>query len=121
MKGKRKFGFRNEDDERIILRRILLNTLMRGPVVAERIIASAARDYGFCREEVIAAAWWWNVIEEECDGQSWWRVSLLRSSHDRLRNACRSSPSPQIQEWSRGLFRYFPRQAASREIRRSRV
>jgi hypothetical protein len=46
---------------------------MRGPVVAERIVASAARDYGFCREEVIAAARWWNVVEEERDGQRWWR------------------------------------------------
>jgi hypothetical protein len=73
MKGKRKFGFRNEDDDRIICRRILLNTLMRGPVMVERIIGSAARDYGFCREDLLAAARWWNVIEEGRDGGRWWR------------------------------------------------
>jgi hypothetical protein len=73
MKGKRKFGFRNHDDEQIILRRILLNTLMRGPMVVEKIVASAAREYGFCREEVFEAARWWNVIEEVRDGQRFWR------------------------------------------------
>ena len=73
MKGKRKLGFRNDDDEQIICGRILLNTLMRGPVVVERIVASAARDYGFCREDVLRAARWWNVIEEDRDGQRWWR------------------------------------------------
>ena len=73
MKGKRKFGFRNEDDDRIICRRILLNTLIRGPVLLERVVASAARDYGFCRDDLFGAARWWNVVEEECDGQRWWR------------------------------------------------
>jgi hypothetical protein len=73
MKGKRKFGFSNQDDEQIILRRILLNTLMRGPVRVESIVASAARDYGFSRDEVVAAARWWNCLEEERDGQRWWR------------------------------------------------
>jgi len=73
MKGKRKYGFGAHDDEQLILRRILLNTLMRGPVKVESIVASAARDYGFCREDVVGAARWWNVIEEERGGQSWWR------------------------------------------------
>ena len=73
MKGKRKFGFSNQDDEQIILRRILLNTLMRGPVRVESIVASAERDYGFSRDEVVAAARWWNCLEEERNGQRWWR------------------------------------------------
>ena len=47
MKGKRKFGFDNHDDEQIILRRILLNTLMRGPARVESIVASAAGIMGF--------------------------------------------------------------------------
>ena len=46
---------------------------MRGPVMVERIVASAARDYGFCREDLLEAGHWWNVIEEERDGQCWWR------------------------------------------------
>jgi hypothetical protein len=73
MKGKRRFGFSKQDDEQIILRRILLNTLMRGPVRVESIVASAARDYGFRREDVVGAARWWNVIEEERGGQRYWR------------------------------------------------
>jgi hypothetical protein len=73
MKGKRKHGFETHDDEQIILRRILLNTLMRGPVRVESIVTSAERDYGFCREDVVGAARWWNCLEEERDGQRWWR------------------------------------------------
>jgi len=73
MKGRHKFGFSNQLDEQIILRRILLNTLMRGPVMVERVVSSAARDYGFCRDEVWEAARWWNVVVEERDGQRWWR------------------------------------------------
>jgi hypothetical protein len=73
MKGKRKFGFRNEDDEQIICRRILLNTLMRGPVMVERIVGSAARDFGFRREDLFDAARWWNLVQEDRDGQRWWR------------------------------------------------
>jgi hypothetical protein len=72
MKGKRKFGFGNQDDEQLILRRILLNTLMRGPARVESIVASAAH-YGFSRDEVVGAARWWNVTEDDRDGQRWWR------------------------------------------------
>jgi hypothetical protein len=73
VKSKRSLGFANQDDDQIICRRILLNTLKRGPVMVERIVASAARDFGFTRAEVVAAARWWNVIEETRDGQTWWR------------------------------------------------
>jgi hypothetical protein len=58
---------------RIICRRALLNTLIRGPVVVERIVASAERDFGFRREDVVAAARWFNVMEEWQGGQRIWR------------------------------------------------
>jgi hypothetical protein len=73
MKLKRTYGFKNTDDDEIICRRILLNTLkVKGPVMAERMFAAAAAQYGFCREQVLAAARYWNVIEEDRDGQVWW-------------------------------------------------
>jgi hypothetical protein len=62
MKSKRTFGFANQDDDQIICRRMLLNTLKRGPVMVERIVASAIRDYGFTREQVLAS----RVAVERC-------------------------------------------------------
>ena len=74
MKRKRTYGFKNDDDDQIICRRILLNTLrVKGAVMAEKMVAAAAAQYGFCRDEVLAAARHWNVIEEDRDGQVWWR------------------------------------------------
>jgi hypothetical protein len=73
MKAKRKFGFAAADDERIICRRILLNTLDRGPVNVESIVRDAERTFGFGRELVVAAAKYWNVTEEMRDGKLFWR------------------------------------------------
>ena len=62
------------DDDQIICRRILLNTLRaKGAVLAEKMFALQPYQYGFCREEVLAAAKHWNVIEEEREGHTWWR------------------------------------------------
>jgi hypothetical protein len=68
-----KHRFKKGKDPQIICRRALLNTLIRGPVVAESIVASAERDFGFRREDVFAAAQWFNVVEEWRDGQRIWR------------------------------------------------
>ena len=72
-----KHRFKKGEDPQIICRRALLNTLIRGPVVAESIVASAERDFGFRREDVFAAAQWFNVVEEWCDGQRIWRKCSL--------------------------------------------
>jgi hypothetical protein len=45
----------------------------KGAVMAERMIAAAAKQYGFAREDVLAAAGHWNLIEEQRDGTVWWR------------------------------------------------
>lgn len=60
------------DDPQIVLRRILLNSLMKAPVPKERIIASARRQFGFTREDVLRAAMWWNCTEEMHDGEAHW-------------------------------------------------
>jgi hypothetical protein len=62
-----------EDDPQIVLRRILLNSLMKAPVPKEKVIASARRQFGFKREDVVRAATWWNCIEETCHGEVHWR------------------------------------------------
>src|SRR5262249_25638314 len=61
------------DDPQIVLRRILLNSLMKAPVPKERVIASATRQFGFTREDVLRAAIWWNCAEEMRDGEAHWR------------------------------------------------
>jgi hypothetical protein len=70
---KMKHRFKKGEDPQIICRRALLNTLIRGPVAVESIVASAERDFGFRREDVFAAAQWFNVVEEWRDGQRIWR------------------------------------------------
>ena len=73
-KWKKKYGFRPDDDDHLILRRIILNTLCkRGAQPAEFFIAASARNFGFDREEVLEAAAWWNVIVEDRGGVIWWR------------------------------------------------
>ena len=69
-----KHMFKKREDSQIICRRALLNTLLRGPIMAERIVSSGERDFGFRREDVFAAARWFNVIEEWQDGQRIWRI-----------------------------------------------
>jgi hypothetical protein len=61
------------DDPQIVLRRILLNSLMKAPVPKEKVIASATRQFGFTREDVLRAAIWWNCAEEMRDGEAHWR------------------------------------------------
>ena len=60
-----------EDDPQIVLRRILLNSLMKRPVPKEKVIASARRQFGF-REDVVRAAKWWNCVEEMRQGEIHW-------------------------------------------------
>src|SRR5262245_47426554 len=62
-----------EDDPQIVLRRILLNSLMKAPVPKEKVIASATRQFGFKREDVLRAAMWWNCVEETNHGEVHWR------------------------------------------------
>jgi hypothetical protein len=61
------------DDPQIVLRRILLNSLMKASVPKERVIASATRQFGFNRADVLRAAMWWNCAEEMRDGEAHWR------------------------------------------------
>ena len=60
------------DDPQIVLRRILLNSLMKAPVPKEKVIVSAKRQFGFTREDVLRAAMWWNCIEEMRHGEIHW-------------------------------------------------
>ena len=62
-----------EDDPQIVLRRILLNSLMKASVPKEKVIASAKRQFGFRREDVLRAAMWWNCVEEMRQGEVHWR------------------------------------------------
>jgi len=62
-----------QDDPQIVLRRILLNSLMKGPLPREKVIALAKRQFGFKREDVLRAAIWWNCIEEMRQGEVHWR------------------------------------------------
>ena len=61
-----------KDDAQIVLRRILLNSLMKAPVPKEKVIASAKRQFGFEREDVLRAATWWNCVEEMRQGEVHW-------------------------------------------------
>jgi hypothetical protein len=76
--GKTKQSQPREDDPQIVLRRILLNSLMKAPVPKEKVIASAKRQFGFRREDVLRAAIWWNwsrrYVTERCTGasQTYW-------------------------------------------------
>jgi hypothetical protein len=62
-----------EDDPQIVLRRILLNSLMKATVPKEKVIASARRQFGFKRQDVLRAATWWNCVEETRHGEVHWR------------------------------------------------
>jgi len=62
-----------EDDPQTVLRRILLNSLMKAPVPKEKVIASATRRFGFKREDVLRAAMWWNCVEETRHREVHWR------------------------------------------------
>ena len=72
-----------EDDPQIVLRRILLNSLVKGPVPKEKVIASARRQFGFSRGDVLRAAMWWNCIEEMRHGEVHWSKPdvLVASPH----------------------------------------
>jgi hypothetical protein len=61
-----------ENDPQIVLRRILLNSLINGPVPKEKVIASANRQFGFKREDVLRATMWWNCVEEMRQGEVHW-------------------------------------------------
>jgi len=61
-----------QDDPQIVLRRILLNSLMKASVPKEKVIASAKRQFGFKREDVLRAAMWWNCVEEMRHGEIHW-------------------------------------------------
>jgi hypothetical protein len=69
---KRPYDFEG-DSPQIVLRRILLNTLTQRLVPVERFVASAIREFGFTREDVLAAARWWNCEEEIHEGEVCWR------------------------------------------------
>ena len=82
-----------KDDPQIVLRRILLNSLVKGPVPKEKVIASARRQYGFRREDVLRAAMWWNCAEEMRHGEVHWRkpdvlVALPRWHYRRANHGC---------------------------------
>jgi hypothetical protein len=72
MKRKRQFGFNPDDDETIICRRVLLNTLKDGPAPIEWAITEANKQFGFTRAEVLEAARHWNFTTEELDGSLYW-------------------------------------------------
>ena len=81
-----------EDDPQIVLRRILLNSLMKAPA-QEKVIASAGRQFGFKREDVLRAAMWWNCVEETNHGEVHWRkpdvlVALPRWHYARANDRC---------------------------------
>ncbi len=65
-------AFDFDEDPKLICRRILLNTLTKGPAPVERSIAVARRDYGFSRAQMMAAAKWFAVEEIVKDGVVWW-------------------------------------------------
>ena len=60
------------DDPKLVCRRILLNTLTKGPAPVEKTIAAASRDFGFTRAQVMAAAKWFAVEEIVKDGVVYW-------------------------------------------------
>jgi hypothetical protein len=62
-----------KEDRQIVLRRILLNSLMKGPLPKEKVITSARRQFGFRRADVLRAAMWWNCVEEMHQGVVHWR------------------------------------------------
>jgi hypothetical protein len=65
------------DSPQIVLRPILLNTLTQRLVPVERFVASAIREFGFTREDVLAAARWWNCEDEMHEGEVCWRKPAL--------------------------------------------
>jgi hypothetical protein len=74
MKDKYKLGFSSGDDDHIICRRILLNTVSKvGAVAVETVVRSAETKFGFPPEMVEATARWFNLIEEMRDGRRYWR------------------------------------------------
>jgi hypothetical protein len=57
------------DDDTIICRRLILNTLVQeGPCPVELLITEANKQCGFSRAEVLEAARHWNFTTEERDG-----------------------------------------------------
>jgi hypothetical protein len=59
-------------DPKLVCRRILLNTLTRGPAPVEKTIAAARRDFGFTRAQVVAAASWFAAAEVVRGGVLCW-------------------------------------------------
>jgi hypothetical protein len=64
--------FNPNDDETIICRRALLNTVAAGPSPVEQTIALAGQQFGLTRSEVLMAARYWNLTTEERDGVLYW-------------------------------------------------
>jgi hypothetical protein len=94
MKRKRHFGFKADDDEQLICRRILLNTLTHkgGSAPVEKTVAAANKQFGFSSDEVWEAAEYWNLTTEERDGVLYWckpncLVALKQWSYSRRQSA----------------------------------
>ena len=60
------------DDPKLVCRRILLNTLTKGPAPVEKTIAVARRDFGFTRAQMMAAAKSFAAAEIVKDGVAYW-------------------------------------------------
>src|SRR5262249_43287462 len=102
--GKTKQSQPREDDPQIVLRRILLNSLMKAPVPKEKVITSAKRQFGFRREDVLRAAIWWNCVEEMRDGEVHWRkpnvlVALPRWHYGRANHRFHQPRTRQSEIW----------------------
>jgi hypothetical protein len=65
-------AFNFDDDPKLVCRRILLNTLTKGPAPVEKTIAVARRDFGFTRAQMMAAAKWFAAVELVEDGVVYW-------------------------------------------------
>jgi hypothetical protein len=61
-----------DEDPKLVCRRVLLNTLTKGPAPVEKVIEAAKTSYGFTRAQVMAAAKWFAVAEVVKDGVVWW-------------------------------------------------
>jgi hypothetical protein len=64
--------FEIDEDPKLVCRRVLLNTLTKGPAPVEKVVEGARKRYGFTRAQVVAAAKWFAVDEVVEDGVLWW-------------------------------------------------
>ena len=88
-----------KDDPQIVLRRILLNSLMKASVPKEKVIASAKRQFGFRREDVLRAARWWNCVEEMRHGEVHWRKPDVLVALPRWHYGRANSPSIDVKAY----------------------